>query len=68
VQGGTSAVLGVLAGTGNPLSWVEFDAVTFDRMIADGDPLIGELRRDAHWLVAPPPPVSTALATAARPA
>jgi hypothetical protein len=52
--------------TGNPLSWVEFDTATFNRMIAAGDPLISELRRDAQWLVAPTPPVSTALATKAR--
>jgi hypothetical protein len=52
--------------TGNPLSWVEFDVTTFTRMITVDVPLIGELRRDAHWLIAPPPPVSTALAAAAR--
>jgi hypothetical protein len=51
--------------TGNPLSWVEFDPTTFTRMITVDDPLIGELSRDAHWLIAPTPPVSTALATAA---
>jgi predicted nucleotidyltransferase len=52
--------------TGNTLSWVEFDTGTFTRMITTHEPLIGELRRDAHWLVAPTPPVSTALATKAR--
>ncbi len=52
--------------TGNTLSWVEFDNATFTRMITSSDPLIGELRRDAHWLIAPTPPVSAGLATAAR--
>jgi hypothetical protein len=52
--------------TGNPLSWVEFDTGTFTQMITTHEPLIGELRRDAHWLVAPTPPVSIALTTAAR--
>ena len=52
--------------TGNPLSWVEFDLATFTGMITGSDPLISELRRDAHWLFAPPPPVSAALATTAR--
>ena len=52
--------------TGNPLSWVEFDTATFTRMIATADPLIGELRRDAHWLIEPAPRIRTALSTAAR--
>lgn len=52
--------------TGNPLSWVEFDTATFTRMITGSDPLIGELRRDAHWLIAAAPPVRTALAIPAR--
>lgn len=52
--------------TGNPLSWVEFDLGTFTGMITGSDPLIGELRRDAHWLIAPTPPVDTALATTGR--
>ena len=39
---------------------------TFTAMISVDVPLMGELRRDAHWLIAPTPPVSTALATAAR--
>jgi hypothetical protein len=52
--------------TGNPLSWVEFDTTTFTRMITNSDPLIGELRRDAHWLIDPTPPVRSALATTVR--
>ena len=52
--------------SGNRLSWVEFDLGTFTGMITNSDPLVSELRRDAHWLVAPTPPVSTALATTAR--
>lgn len=52
--------------TGNPLSWVEFDLGTFTGMITSADPLISELCRDAHWLVAPTPQVSSALATTAR--
>jgi predicted nucleotidyltransferase len=52
--------------TGNPLSWVEFDLATFTGMITSADPLISELCRDAHWLVAPTPQVRSALATTAR--
>lgn len=52
--------------TGNPLPWVEFGTGTFTQMITTHEPLIGELRHDAHWLVAPEPPVSTGLTTAAR--
>ena len=52
--------------TGNPLSWVEFDTTTFTRMITSSDPLVGELRRDAHCLIDPTPPVRTALATSVR--
>jgi hypothetical protein len=52
--------------TGNPLSWVEFDTATVTRMITTADPLISELRRDAHWLIEPTPPIRTALSTAVR--
>jgi hypothetical protein len=34
--------------TGDPLSWGEFDVTTFTRMTTVDDPLISELRRDAH--------------------
>lgn len=43
--------------TGNRLSWVEFDTSMFTQMITAVDPLIGQLRRDAHWLVEPAPPI-----------
>ena len=52
--------------TGNPLSWVEFDVTTFARMVTDRDPLVNELRHDAHWLIAPTSSISSALPSAAR--
>jgi hypothetical protein len=52
--------------SGNPLSWVEFDTATFAGMVAGGDPLVDEVRRDAHWLVPPVSPINALLRTSPR--